>query len=51
VNISDFSKVAAHIKGRKMLKNTIIADINNDNIINITNLSRIAAFIKGKKML
>ena len=51
VNISDFSKVAAHIKGRKMLKNTIIADINNDNIINITDLSRIAAFIKGKKML
>ena len=51
VNVSDYSKVAAHIKGRKMLDNASIADVNNDNFINITDLTQIAAHIKGKKRL
>ncbi|SFD15660.1 dockerin type I repeat-containing protein [Ruminococcus albus] len=53
VNISDIIKVAAHIKGKKLLGDDSFkrADINNDGKVNITDLVRVAAAVKGKKPL
>ena len=51
INVSDISKIAAHIKGKKMLGNGKVADINNDSTVNVTDLSLLAAHIKGKKIM
>ena len=51
VNVADLSKLAAHIKGKKMLSDTTAADFNSDGKTDVTDLSKLAAFIKGKKSL
>jgi hypothetical protein len=50
VNVTDVSKVAAHIKGEKPLKTDEIknADINKDGKINVADLAKIAAKVKGQ---
>ncbi|WP_024859093.1 S8 family serine peptidase [Ruminococcus albus] len=53
LNVTDITKIAAHIKGKKLLDDNakIIADVNNDGKINVTDITKIAAHIKGKKLL
>lgn len=51
VNVVDLSVLAAHIKGKKMLKDVTAADFNGDGKTDVTDLSKLAAHIKGKKML
>lgn len=51
VNITDLTKLGAHIKGKKLLPDPSIADINKDKKINITDFTKLAAHIKGKKLL
>ena len=53
VNITDITKVAAHIKGKKVLTGDSLkaADVNDDNKINITDITKIAAHIKGRIIL
>ncbi|SEL24542.1 dockerin type I domain-containing protein [Ruminococcus albus] len=53
INITDVTKVAAHVKGKKMLdeKGRKAADVNKDGKVNITDIIRIAAHVKGKKLL
>lgn len=53
INVTDVTKVAAHIKGKKLLSDDekLRADVNGDGIINITDISKIAAHIKGEKLL
>ncbi|SFB71895.1 leucine-rich repeat protein [Ruminococcus albus] len=53
VNITDVSKCAAHIKGKKLLDSAAQAraDVNGDGKINITDVTKIAAQVKGKKKL
>ncbi|SEK77174.1 leucine-rich repeat protein [Ruminococcus albus] len=53
INITDITKIALHIKGKKFLtkEQKLRADINNDGNITITDLTRIAAHVKGKKSL
>ncbi|SFD27847.1 leucine-rich repeat protein [Ruminococcus albus] len=53
INISDISKTAAHVKGKKILdaEQQIRADVNGDGKINVTDISKIAAHVKGKKLL
>ncbi|SFD32150.1 dockerin type I repeat-containing protein [Ruminococcus albus] len=53
INITDLSKVAAHVKGKRMLTADQIrrADINRDGTVNVTDMTKIAAHIKGKKLI
>lgn len=51
VNIADLARLAAHIKGRKMLPDPTIADFNGDGKLNIIDLTKLAAHIKGKRLL
>lgn len=49
VNITDLSKLAAHVKSVKLLDSSSMtrADINGDGRVNITDLSHLAAQVKG----
>lgn len=51
INISDITRTAAFVKGKKMLSDyeQKVADINNDGKINITDIIRLAAKVKGKR--
>ncbi|WP_242840453.1 dockerin type I domain-containing protein [Ruminococcus albus] len=53
LNVTDITKVAAHIKGKKMLDDAVLqyADVNHDGKINVSDITKIAAHIKGKKLL
>lgn len=53
ITISDVAKVAAHIKGKKILteEQQAIADIDGNGKITISDLTRIAAYVKGKKLI
>lgn len=53
VNVTDVAKIAAHVKGKKILTGDSLknADVNFDSSVNITDITRIAAFVKGKKKL
>ena len=53
VTITDVSKVAAHIKSKKLLteEEQKRADVNGDGKVDVTDLSKIAAHVKGKKQL
>ncbi|MCR5542344.1 MAG: dockerin type I repeat-containing protein [Ruminococcus sp.] len=53
VNITDITKIAAHIKGKRILKGDSLtnADVNFDGKIDVTDITIIAAFIKGKRLL
>ncbi|WP_295156460.1 glycoside hydrolase family 3 N-terminal domain-containing protein [uncultured Ruminococcus sp.] len=49
INVTDISKLAAHVKGVKALDGDIksAADLNGDGDINVTDISILAAHIKG----
>ncbi|ADU24077.1 dockerin type I repeat-containing protein [Ruminococcus albus] len=53
INVTDIVKIAAHIKGKKILDKTAAraADVNGDSSIDVTDIIMIAAHIKGKKLL
>ncbi|MCR5539870.1 MAG: dockerin type I repeat-containing protein [Ruminococcus sp.] len=53
INVTDITKIAAHIKNKKKLneEEQKRADVNNDGRINVTDITKIAAHIKGKKLL
>lgn len=51
VNVTDLTRLAAHIKGKKLLPDPNLADLNGDGKVNITDRTRLAAHIKGKKLL
>ena len=53
VNITDVSKLAAHVKSVKPLSAEELeaADINRDGEINVTDVSTLAAFVKGKRVM
>lgn len=53
INVTDITKTAAHVKGKKMLteEEQLRADVNNDGNINVTDITKIAAHVKGKKLL
>ena len=53
VNVTDVSKVAAHVKGIKKLDANFAAaaDVNLDGKVNVTDVSKIAAQVKGIKKL
>ncbi|SFC40776.1 dockerin type I domain-containing protein [Ruminococcus albus] len=51
VNITDLTRLAAHIKGRKLLPDPTLADFNGDGKVNIIDLTKLAAHIKGKRLL
>lgn len=53
INVSDITKIAAHIKGKKLLDENAqkFADVNGDGVINVSDITKIAAHIKGKKLL
>lgn len=53
INVNDIVKLAAHIKGKRMLSAAAIkaADVNGDGKLNINDLVKIAAHVKGKKLL
>ncbi|GEM_PF-1724945 len=49
INVTDLSKLAAHIKGVKPLGDLSNADINCDGKINVTDISALASYVKGGK--
>ncbi|SFC79259.1 leucine-rich repeat protein [Ruminococcus albus] len=53
INVADISKVAAHVKGKKLLteEQQKRADVNGDGKITVTDITKIAAHVKGKKLL
>ncbi|SFC11858.1 leucine-rich repeat protein [Ruminococcus albus] len=53
ITITDITKVAAHVKGKKLLtkEQQKRADVNRDNKLTITDITKIAAHVKGKKLL
>ena len=53
INVSDISKVAAHVKNKKSLtaEEMKLADVNGDNAVTVTDVSKIAAHVKGIKSL
>ncbi|WP_296794636.1 dockerin type I domain-containing protein [Ruminococcus sp.] len=51
VNVTDILKIAAHIKGKRILPDPKIADLNGDGKVNITDITKLAAHIKGKRLL
>ena len=48
VNVTDILKIAAHIKGKRLLPDPSAADFNKDGKINVTDIIKLAAHIKGK---
>ena len=48
VNVTDIIKIAAHIKGKRLLPDPSAADFNKDGKINVTDIIKLAAHIKGK---
>ena len=52
VNVTDLSKLAAHIKGSKPLEDSLFsaADIDRDGHVNISDISVLAAYIKGIRL-
>ena len=53
VNVSDISKLAAHVKGHRALSDDELtrSDINGDNEINVKDISPVAAHVKGIRSL
>ncbi|WP_024856622.1 dockerin type I repeat-containing protein [Ruminococcus albus] len=53
ININDLTKIAAHVKGKKLLteEEQMRADVNGDGKLDINDISKIAAHIKGKRLL
>ncbi|SFB67753.1 hypothetical protein SAMN02910406_00198 [Ruminococcus albus] len=53
INVTDITKVAAHVKGKKILdeKGMKAADVNKDGNVNVTDIIRIAAHVKGKNLI
>ncbi|SFB87092.1 dockerin type I repeat-containing protein [Ruminococcus albus] len=53
INVTDISKAAAHVKGKKLLTGDALkrADVNSDGVVNVTDVTKIAAHVKGKKLL
>lgn len=53
VDVSDITKIAAHIKGKKLLAGDqkLRADVNDDGKVDVSDITKIAAHIKGKKLL
>ena len=53
IDVTDLTKVAAHIKGVKILDEKAIkaADVNSDGKIDVNDIIKIAAHIKGKKLI
>ena len=53
IDVTDLSKIAAHIKSKKMLDENAVklADVNGNGKVDVTDLSKIAAHVKGKKLL
>ena len=54
VNVTDLSKLIAHVKGIKPItdpESLFIADINADKHIDVTDISALTAYIKGIKPL
>jgi hypothetical protein len=53
INVSDITKIAAHIKGKKKLTgdSLLAADVNGDGKVNVTDITQIAAHIKGKRQI
>lgn len=53
ITVTDISKVAAHVKGKKSLSEDEqkYADANGDGSITVTDISKIAAHVKGVKAL
>ena len=53
ITVTDITKVAAHIKGKKLLDTDAqkSADVSGDGKITVTDLSKIAAHVKGKKLI
>ncbi|SFC05149.1 dockerin type I repeat-containing protein [Ruminococcus albus] len=53
ININDIVKLAAFIKGKRMLPAAALkaADINGDGNINVTDLVKLAAHVKGKRLI
>ena len=53
INVSDISKVAAHIKGIRALEKEEkpLADINGDGNVNVMDISKMAAHVKGVRVL
>lgn len=51
INVTDISKAAAHVKGKKSLDGyeQAVADTNRDGSVNVTDISKLAAKVKGKK--
>lgn len=51
INVTDITKVAAHIKGKNILTEdqAFLADVDNNGVVNVTDVTKIAAHIKGKK--
>ncbi|EXM40101.1 hypothetical protein RASY3_05670 [Ruminococcus albus SY3] len=53
INVNDITKVAAHVKGKKILDESAKkrADVNGDGKINVNDITKIAAHVKGKKLI
>ena len=53
INVSDISKAAAHVKGKRALEESEekAADVNGDGEINVSDISLIAAHVKGIRSL
>ena len=53
ININDLTKIAAHVKGKKLLteEEQMRADVNGDGKLDINDISKIAAHIKGKRLI
>lgn len=53
IDINDIVKLAAHIKGKRILSGAALkaADVNGDGKININDLVKVAAHVKGKRLL
>lgn len=51
VNVTDVSKVAAHVKGEKALSAAAekAADVNGDGAVNVADISKMAGQVKGIK--
>ena len=53
ITVSDISKIAAHVKGKKSLTDEEFerAEVSGDGILTVTDIAKVAAHVKGKKAL